>query len=144
MRWFVLFTSRRQIQTDQSFSGARHASDEANSLATFRLRFIDEFLNSSRRDVQILRASVESRDGFNRMLRIQRAGSFNDRRRRMIRRARPRVCIDWRTADLRNCAFKNAAKALRINNERSVKLVRVSLQLESADTPLLPSRSESE
>ena len=84
VRGLVRLASRREIQADQSFSCPGNASDKANSFATFGFRFINEFLDAPRGDVQILRASVEARDRFNGMLRVERTGSFDDSRRRMI------------------------------------------------------------
>ena len=75
---------RRQVQTHKSFSGAWHTRDKTNDLALMTLRFIHEFFNTPGRDVQILCPSVETRDGFDRMLSIKRACSFNNRGRRMI------------------------------------------------------------
>src|SRR5437764_6219016 len=64
VRRFILFASRGKIQTDQGLSRTRHTSDKTDPFAFFALSFVYQFLDASRRDVQILRACVEPRDSF--------------------------------------------------------------------------------
>ena len=90
MCWLIYRTPLRgNIQTNESFSGPGHASHKTNGFALFSSRIIDQLLNSIGRNTKILCPRIVTRDGINRMLCIQGAGSFNNRRCRVIRRFPP-------------------------------------------------------
>jgi len=51
------------IEADQSFAGARHASDKDDELLLLAGRLVDEFLDSSGRDAEVAGTGVVSCDG---------------------------------------------------------------------------------
>src|SRR6266568_1883529 len=122
MRWFVSFTSCCWVQTDQRLSRSRNSSNETNPFAPVGLSLVNQFLNAPGGDVQILCASVKPSNSFDRMLRIQGTGSFDNRGRRMVRSAGPNFCVYRGAADRAKCGIQRAAKARRIDNDRPVKL----------------------
>ncbi len=66
------------VQTNKSFAGSWHSGDKANDFTLSCSRVVHQVFNPAGRNAKILRPSVETCDGLNGVLRVERTCSFNN------------------------------------------------------------------
>jgi hypothetical protein len=92
---------RGDVQPDEGLAGAGDSCDEDDGLLVPRPSPLDDLLDAPRGDLEVLGTGVVARDRVDRVAGVQRTGSLDDRRRRLIGGPTPSVAVEGGLVDQR-------------------------------------------